>query len=422
MGSVANGNARMHPSFKPREFDYDSQLRQVGYDTDLVCLEVSPESAIRRASSTLTAALGFRPEEIVGTSALDLFPVSEEDTIRQLLQGDGAEPLRLAHSVVLAKDGRPLSALVGRVATVGGAGHVATLIVALPRELSAGELAATRGATGSIGAYYDQKDYSVDANIHLGIYEHAEEDFRVAAHRLLTEFLDNMGSLRGKKILELGCGIGNAALRMVEDYGAGAVAAITISNEQLRLCQHAATRSPNGGKVSFRLMDAHELEFAPQSFDAVIAMESIFHMDRDKVLGEVTRVLRPGGQFAFCDAYPEDGGILHTKAGEHMLINVNQTLALLRKHGFVNIRLTDWTERVRPSYRILYCQAASVVRLALKRNLSSDQTLELARRILGREPSAEDRGVILQELLAQQRGETSTESRLGYCYIQAIRP
>src|SRR5262249_16867482 len=154
-----------------------------------------------------------------------------------------------------------------------------------------------------------------------------------------TEFLDNMGSLRGKKILELGCGIGNAALRMVEDYGAEAVEAITISNEQLRLCRRAADSSPNGRRTNFHLMDAHRLQFGPESFDAVIAMESIFHMDRDTVLAEVTRVLRPGGQFAFCDAYPEDGGILHTKAGEHTLINVNQTLALLRKHGFANIRL-----------------------------------------------------------------------------------
>ncbi len=412
----------MHPSFKPREFDYGSQLRQVGYDTGLVFLEVSRGTRVTRASSTLTAALGFLPEEIIGTSVLGLFPVSEESAVHRLLQDDGVEPLRSVHSVVLAKDGRPLSALVGRVANAGGTADAATLIVALPREVSVGELASTRASTQSIGAYYDQKDYSVDANIHLGIYEHPDEDFRVAAHRLLTEFLDNMGSLRGKKILELGCGIGNAALRMAEDYGAAAVEAITISNEQLRLCRLAAARSAQGHKVNFRLMDAHDTEFAPQSFDAVIAMESIFHMDRDKILGEVTRVLRPGGLFAFCDAYPEEGGILHTRAGEHMLINVSQTLLLLRRHGFVDIRLTDWTERVRPSYRVLYSQAASVVRLALRRNLSFDRTLQLARRVFGREPSAEDTGVILQELLAQNRGETGTESRLGYCYILAKRP
>ena len=44
--------------------------------------------------------------------------------------------------------------------------------------------------------------------------------------------------------------------------------------------------------------DEQELPFGEASFDAVIANHMLFHVeDRPRALGEIARVLRPGGQF-----------------------------------------------------------------------------------------------------------------------------
>jgi len=49
---------------------------------------------------------------------------------------------------------------------------------------------------------------------------------------------------------------------------------------------------------AFVMIDAQMLPFPAQSFDAIIANHMLFHVpDRQKALGEIQRVLRPGGQF-----------------------------------------------------------------------------------------------------------------------------
>jgi len=49
-------------------------------------------------------------------------------------------------------------------------------------------------------------------------------------------------------------------------------------------------------KMSFIVADAHNLPFKSNTFDAVVALEVLEHVfDPVKVLGEIKRVLRPGG-------------------------------------------------------------------------------------------------------------------------------
>jgi SAM-dependent methyltransferase len=52
------------------------------------------------------------------------------------------------------------------------------------------------------------------------------------------------------------------------------------------------------GNVTFSVMDATQLEFEDESFDTVAISASLHHMaDIRGVLGEMKRVLRPGGRF-----------------------------------------------------------------------------------------------------------------------------
>lgn len=54
-----------------------------------------------------------------------------------------------------------------------------------------------------------------------------------------------------------------------------------------------------GFAVKFRRMDAHRLEFPDNSFDAVFGFGILHHLDYEKALDEIRRVLRPGGVMIF---------------------------------------------------------------------------------------------------------------------------
>ena len=55
-------------------------------------------------------------------------------------------------------------------------------------------------------------------------------------------------------------------------------------------------------QLDFQLVNAMDMPFADETFDAVWALESLFHMpDRLQVLGEIARVLRPGGRLVLTD-------------------------------------------------------------------------------------------------------------------------
>ena len=54
-----------------------------------------------------------------------------------------------------------------------------------------------------------------------------------------------------------------------------------------------------GYAVNFRRMDAHCLEFPDNSFDAVFGFGILHHLDYEKALDEIRRVLRPGGVMIF---------------------------------------------------------------------------------------------------------------------------
>ena len=79
----------------------------------------------------------------------------------------------------------------------------------------------------------------------------------------------------------------------------GEVVCINISQRELDagIAKSLGTRL----KPDFRLMDAHELEFPDGHFDAVIGWGILHHLDLDRALGEVARVLAPGGVMVFSE-------------------------------------------------------------------------------------------------------------------------
>ena len=111
-----------------------------------------------------------------------------------------------------------------------------------------------------------------------------------ARDRMLDEFVARLAS--GARVLDLGCGPGLPATRLLADRFE--VTGVDISQAQLEAARH------NVPEASFVCDDIMNVEFPPESFDGVTAFYSIIHVPRDdhrQLFERVARWLVPGGLF-----------------------------------------------------------------------------------------------------------------------------
>ena len=99
--------------------------------------------------------------------------------------------------------------------------------------------------------------------------------------------LNELVAIRPQRLLEVGCGTGALAERMVAALGCDVVAV----DQSPRMVE--ATRARG---VDARVGDVQRLAFGDDEFDAAVAAWMLYHVaDVDRGLGELARVLRPGG-------------------------------------------------------------------------------------------------------------------------------
>ncbi len=119
----------------------------------------------------------------------------------------------------------------------------------------------------------------------------ADEGERYAIQ--LYDYVATGVPLRGKDVLEVGCGRGGGASYIARYLRPKKIVGVDIVPSAI---QFAANQYAGQSNLQFIPADALNLPFQENSFDAVINIESAHHYgDIDKFLEEVHRVLRPGG-------------------------------------------------------------------------------------------------------------------------------
>lgn len=113
--------------------------------------------------------------------------------------------------------------------------------------------------------------------------------------RYILEFINKIGGLNGKKVLEIGCGCGEASVYFAM-HGAD-VTATDISDGMVKLAKKVA--ECHNVKIRGGVCSADNLPFENSSFHIVYAANVLHHVDIEATLDEVKRVLKPGGYF-FC--------------------------------------------------------------------------------------------------------------------------
>lgn len=104
------------------------------------------------------------------------------------------------------------------------------------------------------------------------------------------------GPMSGGRALELGCGRGVGTELILDRFGADSVDAFDLDPSMVALARKRL--APRGSRVRVWVGDAGAVSAPEASYDAVFDFGIIHHVpDWRRVLTEVHRVLKPGGQF-----------------------------------------------------------------------------------------------------------------------------
>jgi SAM-dependent methyltransferase len=167
----------------------------------------------------------------------------------------------------------------------------------------------------------------------------------------LTTLAAEIASTPGATVLDLGCGAGHVSFAVAPH--ARSVTAYDLSPQMLATVA-AAARERGLGNIGTQEGAAEALPFDDAAFDWVVSRFSAHHwQDVQRALGEVRRVLKPGGRVLFVDV----AGVDHPLLDTHL-----QAVELLRDGSHVrNYRAGDWlalfadsgfTARIRARWRL----------------------------------------------------------------------
>lgn len=169
-------------------------------------------------------------------------------------------------------------------------------------------------AVAQAEAYYDSPDadsfyFTIwgGEDIHIGMYKDDSEPIVAASHRN-DETLASMlkGVDEATKVLDIGAGYGGAARHLARTRGCH-VTCVNISETQNRLNRELNDKAGLAGKIDVVYGDFENIPAEDASMDVVWSQDAILHSgNRRRVLDEVKRVLKPGGQFIFTDPMQAD--------------------------------------------------------------------------------------------------------------------
>lgn len=213
-------------------------------------------------------------------------------------------------------------------------------------------------------AYYDSSEADAfyqtiwgGQDIHIGLYRSDDEPIADASRRTvatMAERIDGLGA--GTRVLDLGAGYGGSARYLAERFGCRATC-LNISETQNDLNRKLTADAGLSDLVDVVHGDFENIPDEADSYDVVWSQDAILHSgDRNRVLDEIRRVLRPGGQFVFTDPMQSDNcpeGVLQPILDRIQLSTLGSFAfyrSALTERGFREASVEPLTDQLRTHY------------------------------------------------------------------------
>ena len=154
---------------------------------------------------------------------------------------------------------------------------------------------------------------------------HVDSKYLDAATRVGTEYKQRShNALRvstGNQVLDVGCGTGDNARVIAKIVGSsGRIVGVDNREEMVTEARHRSAHiAPS---TEFVVADGLALPFENDSFDAARTDRTLLHVrDREAVIAEMARVVRPGGILAIvgrdCQSWPSKSSRLRVVGSGH---------------------------------------------------------------------------------------------------------
>jgi len=182
-----------------------------------------------------------------------------------------------------------------------------------------------------VRAYYGDSGFR-----HFGFWGSGVTDARHACENLVEELLSLLPEKQGT-VVDAGCGRGATTAHLLRHYASEAVTGVTVGAQALALCRDAAPGVRFlAGFPALRLPDA--------SVDTILCVEGLaFLRGKEAALGEMLRVLRPGGRIILADVIDAAPGGSGTADAAGDPTDVVGYEPFLRRVGFEEIKVVDAT-------------------------------------------------------------------------------
>jgi ubiquinone/menaquinone biosynthesis C-methylase UbiE len=175
-------------------------------------------------------------------------------------------------------------------------------------------------------------------------YDFTVELFFLGRRRTSYQALVAAAGVRpGQGVLDVGCGTGYLSRLVARSVGPhGVVVGIDPSESMI---QYARRKTASIANCEFQVGAAEALPFTGDHFDVVVSSLVVHHLPEDlrgRALGEMRRVLRPGGALLVAEARNPGHGVFGLLARAHgydrMAQQVERLDSLAAAAGFGDIR------------------------------------------------------------------------------------
>ncbi|PAA55922.1 hypothetical protein BOX15_Mlig004058g1 [Macrostomum lignano] len=170
------------------------------------------------------------------------------------------------------------------------------------------------------------------------------------------ELCDKLGVKSGERVLDVGCGLGDTSMYLVQEYGANVIG-IDISAPMISIALQRANQLsvPN---VLFEVADIETYAlYEESSFDVIYSRDVLQYVGaKDKVLAKYYKWLKPGGRLLISD-YCVQSGESQEQTGldsfwsrrPHRLCTVEDFASMLTQNRFATLAtedITPWCQQI----------------------------------------------------------------------------
>ena len=177
----------------------------------------------------------------------------------------------------------------------------------------------------------------------------AVDEFHVRGAEVSKE-LAILTNIKGKSLLDVGCGIGGPARMLAADFDCQ-VTGLDLTEEFIRTATQLSELLGLSDKTNFVVGNALALPFEDAAFDVVWTQHVQMNIpDKQRFYGEITRVLKPNGTFLFYDifrtgqvspTYPMPWAEQQTTS---FLTTPEEVTSILEANGLSEKQTTDQTD------------------------------------------------------------------------------